>query len=91
MFRSPMPRIGDVVLGADATGRVLRVSAHPSSDRVVLSLWQDGVCLGTLRLAGEDVPHLVAVLTSAADAVALPDAPPTAPTLPITGQVRRAG
>ena len=63
-----MPRIGDVVVGADAVGRVLRVSAHPSSDRVVLSIWQDGVCLGTLRLAGEDVPHLVAVLTAAADA-----------------------
>ena len=63
MFVTPVPRLGDVVVGRDGVGRVLRVSAHPNSGRVVLSIWQEGTCLGTVRLAAEDVGHLVAVLT----------------------------
>jgi len=63
MFVTPAPRIGDVIVGRDALGRVLRISAHPGSDRVVLSIWQDGACLATVRLAGEDVDRLAAVLT----------------------------
>ena len=62
MFVTPVPRLGDVVAGRDGVGRVLRVSAHPNSDRVVLSIWQDGTCLATVRLAGQDVGHLAAVL-----------------------------
>jgi len=63
MFVTPVPRLGDVVVGRDGVGRVLRVSAHPNSGRVVLSIWQEGTCLGTVRLAAEDVGHLVGVLT----------------------------
>ena len=59
---TPAPRLGDVVVGQDALGRVLRVSAHPGSDRVVLSIWQDDRCLATVRLAGADVDRVVALL-----------------------------
>jgi hypothetical protein len=40
------------------------VSSHPEAGRVVLSIWQDDVCRGTLRLAPEDVPEVVRMLTA---------------------------
>jgi hypothetical protein len=51
------------MLGRDIAGRRLRVSAHPEAARVVLSIWQDDVCRATFRLAEEDVPELVKMLT----------------------------
>jgi hypothetical protein len=42
MFVTPIPANGDIVVGRDTAGRVLRVSGHPESDRVVLSIWQGG-------------------------------------------------
>jgi len=65
MFVSPLPTHGDIVVGRDRAGRVLRVSGHPELDRVVLSIWQEGQCLATIKLAGADVPDLVRILTSA--------------------------
>jgi hypothetical protein len=61
-----MPSRGDVVVGRDRAGRVLRVSAHPDVGRIVLSIWQEGTCIATLRLAPGDVPDLVRVLSAAA-------------------------
>ena len=52
------------MLGRDKAGRRLRVSSHPDAGRVVLSIWQDDVCRATLRLAEEDVPELVKMLSS---------------------------
>jgi hypothetical protein len=66
MTVSPLPRHGDVLVGRDVAGRTLRVSGHPESGRVVLSIWQDAVCRATVRLAPEDVPDLVAMLTRTA-------------------------
>jgi hypothetical protein len=63
---SPIPRHGDVVVGRDVAGRMLRISGHPDSGRVVLSIWQDTVCRATVRLAPEDVPHVVEMLTRSA-------------------------
>lgn len=60
---SPLPRHGDVIVGRDVAGRTLRISGHPDSGRVVLSIWQDTVCRATLRLATQDVPDFVAMLT----------------------------
>lgn len=72
MFVNPLPAHGDVVVGRDAVGRVLRVSGHPDLDRVVLSIWQEGRCLGTVKLSREDVPGLVRVLEGALDPGAAP-------------------
>jgi hypothetical protein len=77
MFATPTPSRGDVVVGRDRAGRVLRVNAHPESGRVVLSIWQGATCVGTLRLAPGDVPDLVRVLTAAA-VEASPQEPPAA-------------
>lgn len=78
MHVTPLPAHGDIVVGRDVAGRVLRVSAHPELDRVVLSIWQGGRCTSTVRLAGADVPDLVRVLTQAVMAVA-PAAPAAVP------------
>lgn len=78
MFVSPLPQHGDIVVGRDVAGRVLRISAHPGTDRVVLSIWQEGRCLATVRLASADVPHVVSALASAAVSAAEP--PPSAAT-----------
>jgi hypothetical protein len=61
-----MPGRGDVVVGRDRAGRVLRVNAHPELGRVVLSIWQEGTCIATIRLAPGDVPDLVRVLSAVA-------------------------
>jgi hypothetical protein len=66
MFATPVPSHGDVLVGRDRAGRVLRVSSHPEFGRVVLSIWQEGQCLATVRLAPGDVPDLVRVLVAAA-------------------------
>ena len=77
MTVAPLPAHGSVLVGRDVAGRTLRVSAHPSSGRVVLSIWQDGTCRATVRLAEEDVPELLRVLGAAL----VPDAPDVAPRL----------
>ena len=62
MSPTPVPRLGEVFSGRDTAGRALRVSAHPGRGRVVLSVWQDGTCLATVRLTGDDVRRLADVL-----------------------------
>src|SRR5688572_17030371 len=59
---SPLPVHGDVIVGRDAVGKILRVSRHSELDRIVLSIWDGGRCVATLRLAAGDVPELVRVL-----------------------------
>jgi hypothetical protein len=66
MTISPLPRHGDVMVGRDVAGRTVRVSGHPESGRVVLSIWQDSVCRATVRLAPDDVPAFVEMLTRSA-------------------------
>jgi hypothetical protein len=63
MTVSPLPRDGATLSGRDRTGRTLRIARHAATERVVLSVWQDGTCLATVRLAPEDVADLVAQLT----------------------------
>ena len=61
---TPLPSIGDVISGQDVPGRELRISGHPESDRVVLSIWQDGRCQATVRLARTDVPDVTRALVA---------------------------
>lgn len=69
----PLPRTGDAFLDARGDGRALRVSWHAEADVVVLSLWRDRVCTGTVQLDVTDVPALLEVLTGgrAANSVAV--------------------
>lgn len=63
MTVSPLPRNGATLTGRDRSGRTLRIAQHRESSRVVLSVWQDGTCLATVRLAPHDVADLVGELT----------------------------
>jgi hypothetical protein len=75
------PVRGDIIVGRDVAGRILRINGHPRSDRVVLSVWQGPRCVATVRLASSDVPEVVAallrsVLPSTSDAVPTPESIP---------------
>ncbi len=61
-----IPAHGSVLIGQDRAGRSLRISGHPESDRVILSIWQGATCQSTIRLATEDVPGVVEALVRAA-------------------------
>lgn len=62
----PVPERGGIIVARDVTGRVLRITGHPESGRVVLSIWQGAVCVATVRLAPEDVSEVSAALVRAA-------------------------
>ena len=59
---SHVPATGEVFLDARGGSRALRVSWHSEAGVVVLSLWRDGTCAGTFRLAIDEVPDLIDVL-----------------------------
>jgi hypothetical protein len=58
--------MADKVVFLDERGddRALRLSWHGEADLVVLSLWHDNVCVGSFRLAIDEVPDLIAFLSS---------------------------
>ena len=58
-----MPARGEVFADARGEDRAIRVSWHHEGGVVVLSLWRGVMCTGTVRVAAEDVPDLVATLT----------------------------
>jgi hypothetical protein len=58
-----LPRRRDVVLDERGDGRALRVTWHHDAGIAVVSVWRLDRCVGTVRVAAEDVPGLVAVLT----------------------------
>ena len=62
---SPLPRSGGVQFDRRDAGRVLRVSAHPDSDSVVISLWRGDRCVATHEMATSDVPQLIEMLARA--------------------------
>ena len=59
----PLPESGSIFLDARGGDRALRVSWHHESGLVVLSLWRDNVCSGSFRLAVDEVPELIRMLS----------------------------
>jgi hypothetical protein len=67
---SPLPAVGQVYVDGRGDERTLRVSWHHEVGKegvVVLSLWRDGVCVGSFRLQADQVRDLVEVLRSGLD------------------------
>lgn len=64
MSVSPLPRRGGVQFDVRDHGRALRVSAHPESVSVVLSIWREDTCVATHHVAPRDVPELIKVLAA---------------------------
>ena len=63
MTPTRLPRRRDIVLDERGEGRALRVTWHHDAAIAVVSVWRQDRCVGTVRVAAEDVPGLVAVLT----------------------------
>jgi hypothetical protein len=63
---------------ADRRRRSLRLTPHPRQGITTLSLWDDQECVGTIRLAHDEVPALISALAEslAAAATQAPVAPP---------------
>lgn len=57
-----LPASGAVLPDVRGAGRWMRVTWHDEADVVVLSLWRENACVGTLRLARHEVPALVSAL-----------------------------
>jgi hypothetical protein len=67
---SPLPATGQVYVDGRGDERTLRVSWHHEvgdEGVVVLSLWRDGVCVGSFRMESHQVRDLVDVLRSGLD------------------------
>lgn len=46
----------------DGRGRVLRVTWHPDAKTVVVSIWKDSTCVGTVHLDVDDASRLSSLL-----------------------------
>lgn len=64
---------------ADRRRRSLRLTPHPRQGVTTLSLWDDQECVGTIRLAHDEVPALISALAESLATAA--QQPPTAPPL----------
>ncbi len=58
----PLPASGDVFLDARGSERGMRVSWHTELGLVVVSLWREDTCVGTLQLPRDQVPRLITAL-----------------------------
>ena len=76
------PASGEIIPDQRGDGRWMRVTWHHEQsqsdvvDVVVLSLWRETGCVGTMRLDRSQVPGLVAALVEG-----LADMPPPAPSV----------
>ena len=57
-----LPASGALIPDSRGEGRWMRVTWHDEADVVVLSLWRDRSCVGTLRVERHEVPGLVSAL-----------------------------
>jgi hypothetical protein len=62
---------------ARGAGRALRVTWHPETQLLVLSVWRDEVCIATHRLEASELPRFAHLITDTM-AVARMDVPATA-------------
>lgn len=65
MSVSPLPGKGGVHFDRRDAGRSLRVSAHPETGTVVVTMWRDDYCVASHHLAAPDVPDLIRMLATA--------------------------
>jgi hypothetical protein len=58
----PLPQFGEVFTDIRGGDRTLRVSFHPDTDVVVISLWAGGHCRASCHLHANEAQHLVSIL-----------------------------
>lgn len=54
-----LPRVGRTYFDVRDDGRTMRVSWHPRDEFFVLSMWRNGSCVATFRLADSEAADLV--------------------------------
>jgi hypothetical protein len=54
----------EIFLDPRGGDRCMRVSRHDDVGLVVVSLWRDSVCVGSMRVPHDDVPRLIAALAT---------------------------
>jgi len=59
-----LPEQVSIYLDPRGGDRALRVSWHQDKGLVVFSLWRDNVCAGSFRLAVDEVPDLISLLSA---------------------------
>jgi hypothetical protein len=59
----PLPRHGQWAWDLRGQGRAVRVSAHADAGLLNVSLWREGICVGTAQLLPVDVAKLVSGLS----------------------------
>jgi hypothetical protein len=59
----PLPRHGQWAWDLRGEGRGVRVSAHADAGLLNVSLWREGICVGTAQLLPGDVAELVSGLS----------------------------
>ena len=62
---SPLPRRGGVSFDRRDDGRALRVSAHPETGSVTISIWRDDRCVATHQIVATEMPQLIEMLANA--------------------------
>lgn len=70
-----LPSSGEIISDQRGGGRWLRVTWHDEVGVVVLSLWRETGCVGTLRLERSQVPALVTALVDGLAAETGPRSP----------------
>jgi hypothetical protein len=71
----PLPSPGEVFTDVRGDERTMRVSYHSDRDVVVVSLWYEGLCRASFRLAAGDVDRFTDALRTLRSAPALRAAP----------------
>lgn len=59
-----LPSSGEILPDVRGDGRWMRVTWHEEADIVVLSMWRQASCVGTVRLERSQVPGLVDALVT---------------------------
>ena len=59
-----LPSSGELLADVRGAGRWMRVTWHDEADVVVLSMWRQASCVGTVRLDRRQVPALVDALVT---------------------------
>ena len=57
-----LPEGVEMFFDARGVDRCLRTAWHHEAGLLVVSLWRDDTCVGTLRLERDEVPRLIAAL-----------------------------
>jgi hypothetical protein len=58
----PLPLTGDVFLDVREGSRALRVTDHPESGLIVVSVWHGDTCAGSAHLTHAEAARLIGML-----------------------------